>query len=588
MTIVLRDYQQAAVDATFRYFERAKGNPLVVLPTGAGKSLVIAETIRRARQMHEGTRCLVLCHRKELVVQDAAALRLLGENPGIFSASLGERQVRDVTVAQYQSARMDPSVFGKVDLIFVDEVHLVPQDDRGTYRELLRAIPAAVVGMTATPYRLDGGRLTRGKDKLFSSIAYDLPVQRLVDAGHLVPVVTPHVSLGVDTASVKTRGGDFVQSDLDKPAQKITREALAEAKVLAKDRRAWLVFCVSVEHAKMAVAELMDLEFGRVALVTGETPADERDRIVKQFRAGEIRAVVNVDVLTTGFDAPICDCLVILRPTQSTGLYVQMVGRGMRTHPGKTSCLLLDYGTNVERHGPITAVNPKSQPAAPGEWVCEDCDAENSTRLRTCKECGAERFRWDCPNKDCEARVPASVVECPECGTPKPEAPREVAHETQASRSAAMGPPLEPAWIEVDDMGYWRHEKKGDDTKPPSLGVSYSRGGRTVAREWVCPEHGGFAAGKFEIWWKKRGGALPCPRTVDEAVKRHKELRKAVAVWLEQDGKWERVADVRLAPPREPGSDDGEGEQVEAETDAWTGEPVSAPAAWIDDDPLPF
>ena len=228
------------------------------------------------------------------------------------------------------------------------------------------------MGLTATPYRLDGGRLTRGKDKLFSSIAYELPVQRLVDAGHLVPVVTPHVSLGVDTASVKTRGGDFVASDLDKPAQKITREALAEAKVLAKDRRAWLVFCVSVEHAKMAVAELMDLEFGRVALVTGETPAEERDRIVKQFRAGEIRAVVNVDVLTTGFDAPICDCLVVLRPTQSTGLYVQMIGRGMRTHPGKTSCLLLDYGTNVERHGPITAVNPKMQPAAPGEWICEE------------------------------------------------------------------------------------------------------------------------------------------------------------------------------------------------------------------------
>ena len=129
MTITLRDYQIEAVDATFAYFERAKGNPLVVLPTGSGKSLVIAETIRRARQMHEGTRCLVLCHRKELVTQDAAALRSLGENPGIFSASLGERQVRDVTVAQYQSARMDPSVFGKVDLIFVDEVHLVPQDD---------------------------------------------------------------------------------------------------------------------------------------------------------------------------------------------------------------------------------------------------------------------------------------------------------------------------------------------------------------------------------------------------------------------------------------------------------------------------
>lgn len=542
MTITLRDYQQEAVDALWAYFGRAKGNPLLVMPTGSGKSLTLAEIIRRARAEHPGTRALVLCHRKELVEQDANACRtMMPDTPiGIYSASLGLKQVRDVTIAQYQSARMDPDAFGACGLVFVDEAHLVPQADAGTYRELLKALPPhALVGLTATPYRLDGGRLTRGKDKLFSSIAYDLPVKRLIDAGHLAPVVTPPTSASVDTSKAKKRGGDFVTSDIDEHAKKITRAALDEAKELAKDRRAWLVFCVSIEHAKMAMDCLFDLTFGTVAMVTGETPPDERARIVSRFRAGQIRAVVNVDVLTTGFDAPIVDCLVILRPTQSTGLYIQMVGRGMRTHPGKADCLLLDYGGNVLRHGPIT--DPKVKSTGEGRsadeekikgWLCPRCDAENGL-LRS---------------------------ECAECGAPRPERPREIDHGTQATRASAMDAP-EPAWLNIASVTYWRHEKAD---KPPSVGIAYkSAMGRDVAREWVCPEHGGFAAQKFQTWWMKRGGSMPLPRTVDEAIDRApKELRPVLAIVVKADGKYDRITDVKLGPPREPGCDDIEASEA--------------------------
>ncbi len=586
MTITLRDYQQEAVDAVLGYFERATGNPLLVLPTGAGKSLVLAETIRRAREMHHGTRCLVLCHRKELVEQDARAIRsLMPETPcGIYSASLGSKQVRDVTVAQYQSARMDPGAFGKVNLIFWDEAHLLPVYDEGTARELLRAIPAAVVGLTATPYRLDGGRLTRGRQKIFTSVCYDLPVQRLVDAGHLVPIVAPDVSVSVDTHGVHTQGGDFVVSELDIAAQKITRAALAEARELAKDRRSWLVFCVSVAHARFAADVLSDLTFGVVAVVTGETPADERDRVVKRFRAGEIRAVCNVDVLTTGFDAPVTDCLVVLRPTQSTGLYVQMVGRGMRTHPGKTDCLLLDYGGNVERHGPITDVRPKSSGGTPRTWDCDGCGESNKMAAKVCAKCKAPKPRpkWICG--ECDGENDAATRECAECGKPRPELPREITHETTATRAKPMGPTvvLEPAWLDVDAVRYWKHEKPG---KPPSLGVAYVRGtmGRTVAKEWVCPEHSGAAHGRFWSWWIfKRGGHLPVPATVDEAIDRApRELCPVTAVYLKQDGDWQRVADVKLGEriEREPGSDDDK--DGAPPDDPWGG-------GWADGDDLPF
>ena len=585
--ITLRDYQQEAVDAVLAYFERASGNPLLVLPTGAGKSLVLAETIRRAREMHPGTRCLVLCHRKELVEQDARAIQTLTPDTplGVYSASLGSKQVRDVTVAQYQSARVDPGVFGKIDLIFVDEAHLVPVYDEGTYRDLLRAIPAAVVGLTATPYRLDGGRLTRGRDKVFTSICYDLPVQRLVDAGHLVPIVAPAVSADatVDTRDVHTQGGDFVVSELDEAAQKITRAALAEARELAKDRRSWLVFCVSVAHAKFAADILSDLTFGTVAVVTGETPADERDRVVRRFRSGEVRAVCNVDVLTTGFDAPVTDCLVVLRPTQSTGLYVQMVGRGMRTHPGKPDCLLLDYGGNVERHGPITDVRPRTAGGTPKTWDCPACDEANKNAAKVCAKCKAPKPRPTWPCKECDAENDAATKECAECGRPRPELPREVTHETKATRAKPMGPTveLEPAWLDVDAVRYWRHEKAG---KPPSVGVAYVRGtmGRTVAKEWVCPEHGGFATSKFLTWWRVRGGNQPAPATVDETIDRApRELCPVTAVFVKQDGDWQRVADVKLGErvEREPGCDDDK-----------DGAPPDDPlgGGWADGDDLPF
>lgn len=567
--IELRDYQQESVDAVFDYFGRATGNPLVALPTGSGKSLVLAEIIRRALEQYPETRVLVATHRQELITQDAAAiLRLWPQAPvGIYSAGLFSRQIAPITVGGVQSLHDKADELGERHLVFVDEAHLVPHSDDGMYRNLLRALAAKnektkVVGLTATPYRLDGGSLVRGKNKIFSSICYSADVRRLVAEGWLAAVSTPDVALAVDTANVKTVKGDWAVGQLAEKSMEVTADALNEAIELSRGRRARLVFCVSVEHAEQAAAYIESRGLP-AQVITGETPPDERRRTIEQFRAGNVPWLVGVDVLTTGFDAPVCDCIVLLRPTQSCGLYVQIVGRGMRTSPGKTDCMLLDYGGNVERHGPIDDVRPHSQ----GTGKSERPDA------KICKQCDAE--------------VALTKKECPECGTPFPENPRPVDHQKTATRAAAMSaPPVASDWIEISESKFYPWKKKD---KPTSMCAEHERGYMSSVREWICFEHGGYAQQKAWKWWIERGGSKPYPATVDAAIARIKELRKIEALKTIADGEFYRVSEVRLAAPREPGSDDDADNEGPAQMEIGT----PAPDAWsadqfVDDDALPF
>jgi DNA repair protein RadD len=269
---------------------------------------------------------------------------------------------------------------------------------------------------------------------------------------------------------------------------------------------------------------------------------------------------VSCDILTVGFDAPLVDALILLRPTQSTGLYVQICGRGMRLSPGKTDCLVLDYGDNVNRHGPITAVSPKEarEQPAPGIKDCPACSAELKSYLRT----------------------------CPECGFVFPRQERAIEHDTKAARAAVMGPPPAPEWIEVVDVSYSVHVKEG---KPPTMRARYMTGNlaRKDFSEWLAFAHGGFAADKAIRWWAKKGGLLPAPRDAQEAVDRSHEVRRTTAIVVEADGKYWRIKDAKLgerpvAVPMasEPGSDDAGGG---GDFDAWA-TPVGEPG-WDD---IPF
>ena len=401
--IQLRHYQRAAVDALYRYLADSDGHPLIVAPTGAGKSIIQAAIQQECCQRWPGTRILLLTHVKELLEQNGEKLlSLWPEAPlGFYSAGMNRRDTfLPLTMASIQSVHKRADEFGHVDLVIIDEAHLVPTKNATMYRRFIDDLMATnphlrVIGLTATPFRLDQGHLHRGKDALFTDIAYDIPITQLIDEGHLVPPVTLGGIASVDTDSIKQRGGEFIAKESAKAlTPDVLTLALKEVVEHGANRRCWLLFCPSVETAEDTAERLSVLTGERCLCIHGGTPKVEREQAIEDIRAGKVRAVTNCDVLTTGFDAPVVDMVVFLRPTQSTALYIQMVGRGLRTHPGKEDCMVLDFVGNVRRHGPVDAVDVTAEGASssaagqpPAGKECPQCQAVVSVFVRTC-ECG--------------------------------------------------------------------------------------------------------------------------------------------------------------------------------------------------------
>jgi DNA repair protein RadD len=503
--ITLRPYQREAIDALYAFFEHTSGHPLVTLPTGSGKSVIIAAFIQEVFAQWPRSRILVLTHVKELIEQNFLQLvRLWPEAPaGIYSAGLRRRDIGDaITFAGIQSVYRAAEELGSYDLVLIDECHLIPPKGAGMYRTFLGGMnglnPATkIIGFTATPYRLGHGLLHEGEDALFTDIAYEVPIGMLIEQGHLARLTTAPVRERLHAEGIAKRNGEFVPGALQDAVDRapVTAAACAEIVTLGADRQAWLLFCAGVRHATHVRDELLRLGIP-TALVTGETPAAERAAIINDYRARKLRALVNVDVLTTGFDAPHIDLLALLRPTQSPGLYLQMCGRGMRTAPGKTECLVLDFAGNVARHGPVDDVRPPRAPRGqPG----------GEAPHKKCTQCGAKMH-------------PKSAY-CADCGYVFPE---EVAHEATASAQPILRAEAEAMRYDALDVTYAQHDKVG---APPSLRVSYHAGMRLVAREWVCLEHQGYARTKARLWWKRRAGPhSEPPETIDEALNRLDEL----------------------------------------------------------------
>lgn len=327
----LRPYQQEALDAIFDYWRRGGGNPLVDLATGTGKSVVIAKLVRQVVEQFPDIRVVMLVHVKELVEQNAKALlRAWPQAPiGINSAGLGRRDKRSqILFASIQSvAKEDATTLGPRHLILVDESHLIPRAGSGMYQTFIgrmrEAVPdLRVAGFTATPFRLDSGRMDEGEDRLFDETVYSYDIGRGVDDGYLSPLVSRATGAVIDVTNVARRGGEFVAGDLERAANvdAVTQAACDEIVAKGADRRSWLMFCAGVEHAE-AVATALRARGVSVACVTGQTPRAERDRMIRDFREGRLRALTNANVLTTGFDAPRLDLIAMLRPTLSTSLY---------------------------------------------------------------------------------------------------------------------------------------------------------------------------------------------------------------------------------------------------------------------------
>ena len=387
----LRPYQQEAVDATLKHFRKSDDSAVIVLPTGAGKSLVIAELARLARR-----KILVVTHVKELVEQNHAKYQSYGVQGGIFSAGLKRKDNQhQVTFASVQSVAANLERFqDEYSLIIIDECHRISGDENSQYQRIIEQLRQQntglkVLGLTATPYRLGMGWIYRyhyrgfvrsEEDKPFVHCIYELPLIYMINRGYLTKpdLVDATVAQYDFSALAQNRFGEYAEKDVNEllgKHQRVTRAIIEQVMELATERQAVMVFAATVDHAKEITGYLPPEQ---TALITGATDQSERDALIQRFKQRQLKYLVNVSVLTTGFDAPHVDFIAILRPTQSVSLYQQIVGRGLRLDEGKTDCLVIDYtGNNVNLYHPEVGEKKPNSDSEPVQVLCPGCGFAN-------------------------------------------------------------------------------------------------------------------------------------------------------------------------------------------------------------------
>lgn len=519
MSIELRVHQKDATSAVVNYLRKHKGekNPIVALPTGAGKSYCIADFVMWA--LRNKKKVLVVSHVWEIIKQNAKSITdYTGVDVGIFSAKANSYEIKNVTAASIQSIYRKPDLFVEFDYIIVDECHRISYDENSMYRKLRSVLSAPWIGYTATYFRLGTGYIFGDSHQhLFDNVVHDWTHKEkfveLVKLGYLSPLITKGTSFKMDTTDIKITGGDFNLKDMSDEFDReaVTNAILEECMVKAEGRKQWLFFAIDMKHADH-IAEWL-IRNGKKAIVVHSKMEEygfDRDKIIDDIKEQKYDAIVNVDILTTGFDHPAIDFIGILRPTESPVLHVQIGGRGSRTCVGKLNCLILDFAGNFERLGPIN--NPLIKIKGKGKG-------------------GGEPPMKQCPS--CDTMVLSQARICPQCNYlfPRQHGLTPSAYNSQIIDGG------EPVWIIVDDITY---ERKAEFGRPSSLLVTYHCGDRKI-REYICLEHKGFARDKARHWITYRGGKPT--NTVAEIMPFIGELKKAARIRVQKVGKYFNITE---------------------------------------------
>jgi len=347
-----RYYQHEAIESCVQHFlSRCPLHAVCVLPTGAGKSLVIALTVERV-----GGNFLVLQPSKEILEQNIAKYRALGREASIYSAILGQKVRSQVTFATIGSIMANRRDFYMFQNVIIDECHIV-NAAKGMYEYFLRNIPSLVcIGLTATPYRLKSSRntsviefLTRTRPNFFQKVIHVTQQKELRDAGFLAPI-TYKRHYEINTANVVVKNGEYEETSLLREMKRVSIEDLIiqEIEILEQTEGAILVFVEFIEILESIQRKRPDLQY-----ITGSTPHDERAQLLEKFKAGEIKTLLNVGVLTTGFDFPALSRIIVAKATRSLSLWYQIIGRGQRIAEGKTGCLVVDMCNNLSVLGDV-------------------------------------------------------------------------------------------------------------------------------------------------------------------------------------------------------------------------------------------
>lgn len=381
MSYHLRPYQEAAIQATLNWL-RYKDTPAILsLPTGSGKTYVIGALAEHYYNL--GKRVLIVAHRKELLEQAGEVITVPF---GYYSASLGEKNLTErITIAGIQSIARAATGEEPYDLIIADECHRLSNNDEGQYWDTIKKHPdAKLVGLSATPIRMKGGKLAWGE------IVYEIGYAQLLADGYLSPI-TNKPKFTPDLSSVSITAGDYSMDELEYVMTDgaLVIEAVKNIAAYSIDRKSILIFCVSVNHCHL-LGDLMAKNNMEARIVSGETPMLEREAIVTDFKRGALRYLINCEVYLEGFNAPNVDMIACLRPTQSKSLWEQLLGRGCRKADGKIDCLLMDMSGNLAEHGglgwPSRERAKKEVKREPGK-ICPVCESYVQVTARQCLDC---------------------------------------------------------------------------------------------------------------------------------------------------------------------------------------------------------
>jgi len=473
-----------------------------------------------AKRVHEVAptcRILVSAHVQELVEQNLEKFSILNSTSpvGVCCAGLRKNDVsKRSTFGSIGSLKNQAVNLGHIDLMIIDEAHMISPNQTTMYRALIQTLQKTnpclrVIGLTATHYRMGSGLLT-GEGQLFTDIAYNRcdadSFVRFIEEGFLAPLVPRATNNDLQVEGIKTVGGDFHKGQLDEQVNisDITNRIADEIVHKGQNRRSWLTFCTSIDHANN-VAEALEARGVRSVAVHNKLSKKLRRAALSDFKAGRIQHITNKDMLTTGHDFPQLDMINMLRLTKSAALWVQMLGRGTRPSMGKTDCLVLDFAGNTARLGPINdPVMPTRKSRKKGQApvrVCDSCLAYNHASARICKQCSFE-FPF-VPSEEklddkASAQALVKVTEVPEV---------QDWHLTKVTYRWHQ-PKL------TDKM-----KKQGKKRPLPRLVVEYEAGFHTISEEVYLESQKPWARSTAYRWWESHStGQYPVPKTIDRAL----------------------------------------------------------------------
>lgn len=515
--MILRDYQQAAVDAAITW-GKYKSTPCIVdIATGGGKTHIVDALATYYHSL--GQRVCIIAHRKELLEQAGSKISVPF---GYYSASVGEKDTESsVIIAGIQS--IYNKEFAPFDVIIADECHRMPNSqDLGQYWQFIaKHSPCKLIGLTATPFRTKGGKLGWGE------IVYEAKYPLLLGLGYLTKL-TNKVKNTPDLSRVKITAGEFNEADLSHVMENPELIDIAVKNIIAYGvgRDSVLIFCVTVMHA-VALSKAMKASGMECAVVHGETNKIDREKILEDFKSGKLRYLINCEILLEGFDAPNVDMIVCLRPTKSKVLHEQMLGRGVRLFEGKEDCFILDMAGNLMEHGGLGAPyfdKAKKETKQETGRICPECETFNKPLARECSECG---YQW-----------------------PEPERSKPSHNKNADTEADAVYQPL--VTYKVKNTFYREHRSKKGST---TIQIDYACNAKYGAiSEWLSPYHENeWVRNKAWKWfeergWKPYGDIKDYP--VDDILFHCLELKTPIEITVDHNEKFPRIKAYKYAENR--------------------------------------